>query len=372
MAPKILKLKDLEDVASQKIDKGVFDFWQSGSHDLVTLRENSDAFNRYRIRGRTMINVSKVDTSPSKLLFGRKFDAPVGIAPSAHHTLAAPQGERATAGACEAVKVPMALSSYSNFSAEEVRDAAPTSAVFFQLYVFRDRTVSELLVRRAEQAGFKAILLTSDTPYIGQRYADRYNEFMLPRDIRLGNFEQLGGREISVPHPVENKGGANSGNLIDPSLTWHETIAWLTSITSLEIWAKGIVVPEDAEAAINAGVDGIWVSNHGGRQLDSTLPTIEALADIVDTVNGRVPVHLDGGVRSGSDIFKALAIGADFVWVGRPALWGLAYDGQAGVERMLRILTDDLNLVMALAGSRSVQEITRKSILRYGPRLEKL
>lgn len=367
---KILNLKDLEQYAASKIEKPVFDYWQSGAHDLLTLRENSAAFDRYRIRGRTMINVAQMDISPKIELFGHKYSVPVGIAPSANHILANPDGEQATAAACEAVNVPMGLSSFSNFSVDDVHNAAPHSAVFFQLYLFKNRKFSELLIRRAEQASFKAVLLTSDTPYVGQRYADKYNDFQLPKDIRMGNFEGLGKK---VPHPVERKDEAKSeGLVIDPGLTWNETVKWLKSVTKMQIWAKGVVVPEDAEAAIAEGIDGIWVSNHGGRQLDSTLPTIEALSDVVDAVNKRVPVHVDGGFRSGGDIFKALAIGADFVWVGRPALWGLAYGGQKGVELMLHMLQEDLKLVMALAGTPTGRDITRKCILRYGPRLEKL
>ncbi|ANB15729.1 Cyb2p [Sugiyamaella lignohabitans] len=374
---KLLTLDDLEKKASQRIEKSVFDFWQSGAGDLSTLKENRNAFSRYKIIGRTMVDVSRLDTSPKNELFGKKFRAPIGVAPSSHHTLASPRGELATAGACENTKVPIGLSSYSNYSGAEVKDAAPNSAVFFQLYVFKNRKVSEQLVRRAEQAGYKAILLTSDTPYLGQRYADARNNFRLPRNVRLGNFEDLDdgkGNKIKIPHPVEQKKGDSqtASNVIDPSLNWAETIPWLKSITNMQIWAKGIICGEDAQLAIDAGIDGIWVSNHGGRQLDETLPTIEALQDVVDAVKGRVPVHLDGGVRTGADIFKALAIGADFVWVGRPALWGLACNGQKGVEKMLEILIKDLSITMGLAGTPSVADISRKSIVRFGPRYSKL
>lgn len=375
---KIAALRDLEEASKSTTEKAIWDYWQSGANELVTLKENTEAFNKYRVRGRTMFDVSDMDLTAKKPLFGRRYKAPIGIAPSAHHKLAAPAGEMSTASACQKNDLPMALSSYSNCSVEEVNRVAPTSAVFFQLYVFKNRKTTEMLVKRAEKAGFKAILLTSDTPYIGQRHDDFYNNFQLPRDLTLGNFEGLAtGQSINVPNPVEEGSRAEhssdtNANVIDPSLTWDETIPWLKSITKLEIWSKGILTPEDAEAAISSGIDGIWVSNHGGRQLDSTIPTIEALGDVVEAVRGRIPVHLDGGVRRGGDIFKALALGADYVWIGRPALWGLKYNGQSGVELMQEILIRELRTVMALAGTRSTEEISKKCILRYGPRLERL
>lgn len=372
--PKVATLDDIERVAKSRTEKSVWDYWASGSNDLVTLKENSEAFGRFRIRTRTMVDVSHIDTSPRNQLFDQKYKFPLGISPSAHHLMACPsEGEVATAKACQASNVPMALSSYSNRSAKEVHAAAPSSAVFFQLYVFKNRATSAELVKRAEKAGFKAILLTSDTPYVGQRHEDYYNDFKIPTDLKLGNFENLG---IKIPNPVEEATKKVveevNTNVIDPSLTWATTIPWLKSITKMQIWAKGILSAEDAEAAIAAGVDGIMVSNHGGRQMDSTIPAIEALPEVVDAVAGRVPVHLDGGARRGSDIFKALALGADFVWTARPALWGLKYDGQKGVEKVHDILHNEFKIVMALAGVTRVENINRSALRRYGPALVKI
>ncbi|CAN6602575.1 hypothetical protein TRVA0_002S01376 [Trichomonascus vanleenenianus] len=367
----LTNLKDLEEVALPLAAKDLRDFWQSGANDLVTLRENESNFNNYRIRARAMKDVSAIDMRPKKL-FGRQFDMPIGIAPCSHHQCATPEGEAATVKACETNKWPMALSSFSNRSAEEVIAAGPNSAVFFQLYVFKNRKTSVDLIRRVEKAGYKAILLTVDTPYVGQRYSDMKNKFVLPKHVSLGNFPGS-----TVPNPVERgrkdeEDSGNNANVIDPSLNWGETIPWLRANTKLEIWVKGIVTAEDTEAAIAAGVDGIWVSNHGGRQLDYGLSTIEALPEVVAAARGRVPIHMDGGIRRGADVFRALALGADFVWLARPALYGLLYDGQKGVELMQRLLQEELKHVMAFAGTPKISDIGVSSLIRVWPRPERV
>ncbi|KAK9474136.1 FMN-dependent dehydrogenase [Dipodascopsis tothii] len=375
----LLSLKHLEEVVTASQDKMVGEFWSEGADDLFTVAENKDAFMNFRIVPRYMRNVAAVDPAPAKPLFGRRYAMPVGIAPSSLHMLATPAGEAATAGAAAALDVPMAISSYSNCSLEDARAAGPGSLVFFQLYVFQNRATSEALVRRAEAAGYKALLLTIDSAYLGRRYADERNKFTLPPHVTLGNFAGAasGPVDMSIESKSQGKGtetvrgGATKPNVIDPALEWAD-IAWLRSITKLEIWVKGLLAPEDAEAAVAAGVDGIWVSNHGGRQLDGTLPTIEALPAVVAAVRGRVPVHMDGGVRRGTDVFKALALGADYVWIGRPALWGLKYNGQAGLEETLQLLLNEFKLAMALSGTTAVSQIDRSYLARARPGLTKL
>uniref|UniRef100_A0A060T411 Oxidase FUB9 n=1 Tax=Blastobotrys adeninivorans TaxID=409370 RepID=A0A060T411_BLAAD len=390
MAPnlgKILNLADLEKAAMPMAEKQARDYWQTGANETQTVRENVEAFDRYRIRARAMRNVARVDVSPRKELFGKKYDVPVGIAPSAYHQMATSDGECATARAAKSHNWPMGLSSYSNKPFDEVKAAGGDSVVFFQLYVFKNRKTTEKLVKAVEKAGYKALLLTVDTPYVGQRELDIINNFKLPYYLSHGNFDKIAAGEVKpgvdpdnkaqVGGPDDNKTSTDnyatvSENVIDPSICWEETIPWLRSLTNMEIWVKGIATSEDAELAVQAGVDGIWVSNHGGRQLDSTLATVDSLPEVVDAVRGRVPVHVDGGIRRGNDIFKMLALGADFVWIGRPVIYGLQYDGQQGLELTQDILVNDFRRTMALAGCRNTSEIKRSCLARVGPAVTKL
>ncbi|KAK9480285.1 FMN-dependent dehydrogenase [Lipomyces japonicus] len=365
----VYNLSDIEAAAKQFIDKMTGDFWSGGANELLTVSENVSAYGDYRIRPRYMRDVAVVSTTAKNKLFGKEFAIPCGIAPSSFHKLAHADGELATGAAAKSRNWPMAISSYSSYSLEDVSKVSGDNLLFFQLYVFKNRDTSTDLVRRAEAAGFKAILVTIDSPFLGLRFSERQNKFTLPRGILAANF--AGGRyagpiDVSIDHKSESKGpGANKSlfegpkpNVIDPGLTW-EDIKWLKSITTLEVWVKGVLTSEDAEDAIQAGASGIWVSNHGGRQLDGCLPTLHALPEVVKAVNGRIPVHLDGGIRKGSDIFRALALGADFVWIGRPILWGLKYNGQEGLETVERLLEEEFKLVLALSGCTSPSEITK-------------
>ncbi|KAK9246632.1 FMN-dependent dehydrogenase [Lipomyces tetrasporus] len=365
----ILNIDDLERASQLSVDKMTWDFWAGGANDLQTVTENKAAFADYRIRPRYMRDVTAVDTAPKAELFGKKFTIPCGLAPSSMHKLAHPDGEIATASAARSKNWPMAISSYSSVSLEEAKEAGGDNLLFFQLYVFKNRETTTDLVRRAEKAGFKAVLLTIDSPYLGLRFSERRNNFKLPRGLEPGNF--VGGRyagpiDFSVEAKSKSKGpGTNDDllmeskpNVVDPALNWDD-VKWLKSITSMEVWVKGVMTGEDAILAVEAGADGIWVSNHGGRQLDGCLPTLHALPEVVDAVKGRIPVHMDGGIRRGSDIFRALALGAAFVWIGRPVLWGLKYDGQSGVELAEQILEDEFKLAMALSGAATVGQISR-------------
>ncbi|KAK9454384.1 FMN-dependent dehydrogenase [Dipodascopsis uninucleata] len=371
----VLNLTDLEEAAKAKCDKMTWDFWSGGANDLLTVSENSEAFLDYRIRPRMLRDVTEVDMKPKRKLFGMDFAVPCGIAPSSMHKLAHPKGEEATAAAVKARNWAMGISSYSNCSLEDAKRAGGDNLVFFQLYVFKNRDTCLDLVRRAEAAGYKGLMVTIDSPYLGLRFAERRNKFAVPPHLNFGNFvgsHYAGPVDFSVEAKSESKGpGANQNlksktvkpNVIDPALSWQDII-WLKTVTKLEVWVKGVLTSEDAEMAINAGADGIIVSNHGGRQLDGCLATLHALPEVVTAVKGRIPVHMDGGIRRGSDIFRALALGADFVWVGRPALWGLKYNGQEGVEMMEKFLEDELKLVMALAGCQTVSDITPENLTR--------
>jgi (S)-2-hydroxy-acid oxidase len=381
---KPVSIDELEQASMPKAFKMARDYWQSGANEEQTLRENKSAFDNYRIRQHALRDVSRIDTTPRKPLFGKYYKVPIGFAPSAFHQMACSDGEVATASAAKSHNWPMGLSSYSTKPLADVKAAGQDSVLFLQLYVFKNRKTTEDLIRRAEKAGYKALLLTVDTPLIGRRYSDVHNQFKLPDHLKLGNFPESsasGPVDVGVEPNSQSRTSfaegnqdaeASQANSLDPSLTWEETIPWLRSVTKLEIWLKGIATAEDAELAVQHGVDGIWVSNHGGRQLDSTVPTIDALPEVVEAVKGRIPVHMDSGVRRGGDVFKALALGADFVWVGRPVLYGLQYDGQAGVELMCDILEEDLKYTMAFAGTTSVDQINKSYLVRVGPGLTRL
>lgn len=380
----IYNLTDLENAALPKATKMVREFWQGGAGDMKTLKENMSVFDDYRIRTRVMVDVSEIDMRPTTKIFGKDYAVPIGFAPAAFHQFADDDGEVATARAAKAKNWLMGLSSYSTKSLEDVKQAGGENVNVLQLYVFQNRETTKKLVQRAEKAGYKAIALTVDTPVVAVRPADVYNEFKLPGHIKMGNFDSFGHGVIDNPvspnslaRQAVTVGGekseqAKKSNALDPTLTWDETIKWLRSITKLEIWVKGVTSAEDAEAAVNAGVDGIWVSNHGGRQLDSALATLDSLPEVVAAVNKRVPVHVDGGFRRGADVFKALALGADFVHVGRPVLYGLLYDGQKGVELMAKILEDELKYCMMFAGTRNIAEIQRHKLVRKAHHLERL
>ncbi|KAK9379715.1 FMN-dependent dehydrogenase [Kockiozyma suomiensis] len=373
----VLNVDDIEQAVRSKLDKMTWDFWAGGANDLITIAENKAAYEEYRIRPRYMRNVTQISTRPRNQLFsGIDFTIPCGLAPSSMHRLAHSDAEHATAKAAKSRSWPMAISSYSTLSLEDAKAAAGDSLVFFQLYVFKNRETSADLVRRAEAAGFKAVLITIDSPFLGLRFAESRNKFTLPPGTEPGNFagaRYAGPIDFAVESKSKSKGpGKNDAlgdakpNIVDPALTFND-IKWLKSITKMQVWVKGVMTAEDAVAAVDAGVDGIWVSNHGGRQLDQCMATLHALPEVVEAVKGRIPVHVDGGVRRGSDIFKALALGADFVWIGRPVLWGLKYGGQAGVELVEQFLEDELRLCMALSGTTSVKEINKSYLTRRGP-----
>lgn len=265
----------------------------------------------------------------------------------------------------------MMLSSWATSSIEEVAEAAPGGLRWLQLYVYKDREVTKSLVKRAERAGYKGIFVTVDTPFLGRRIDDVRNKFQLPPHLRLKNFSSnnldFSGRDFG-----EDSGLAvYVANAIDASVNW-EDIKWLRGLTSLPIVAKGILRADDAKEAVKLGVDGILVSNHGARQLDGVPATIDILPEIVEAVEGKVEVFLDGGIRKGTDILKALALGAKAVFIGRPLIWGLVYQGEEGAKEVLQMLKEEFRLAMALTGCRTVKEIGRTLIRRHEVLLSKI
>ncbi|EOA16863.1 hypothetical protein CARUB_v10005088mg [Capsella rubella] len=352
----ITNVMEYEKIAKEKLPKMVYDYYASGAEDQWTLQENRNAFSRILFRPRILIDVSKIDVSTTVL--GFNISMPIMVAPTAMQKMAHPDGELATARATSAAGTIMTLSSWATSSVEEVASTGP-GIRFFQLYVYKDRNVVRQLVKRAEKAGFKAIALTVDTPRLGRRESDIKNRFALPRGLTLKNFEGL---DLGKIDKTNDSGLASYvAGQVDQSLSWKD-ITWLQSITSLPILVKGVITAEDARIAVEYGAAGIIVSNHGARQLDYVPATIMALEEVVKAVEGRIPVFLDGGVRRGTDVFKALALGASGVFVGRPSLFSLAAHGEAGVRKMLQMLRDEFELTMALSGCRSLREISRNHI----------
>ena len=358
MASEPINLLEYEAHAQQRLERNAFDYYVSGAHDELTLRDNRVAYDRRRLAYRVLVDVSERD--PKTTVLGHPISLPVMIAPTAFHRMAHPDGECATVRAAGAAGTVMILSSLSNTPVEEVV-AAATGPVWFQLYVYRDRKATEGLVRRAEAAGCKALVLTVDAPQLGRRERDVRNRFHLPEGLSVANMLPAGYGAVDEP-PAESGLAAYFAGLIDPSLTWDD-IAWLRELTELPLLLKGVVRADDAARAAEAGVAGIVVSNHGGRQLDTSIATIDALPSIVDAVAGRAEIVLDGGIRRGTDVIKAVALGAKAVCVGRPVLWGLAVDGQAGVERVLGILREEIDLAMALCGTPNVDSMTRDLVV---------
>lgn len=349
-----IHLADLERLAREVLPPMAHDYYASGAMDELTLRDNVAAWQRLRLHYRVLRGVAARPLGTTVL--GHELALPVLVAPTAFHRLAHPDGELATARAARAAGTVMVLSTLSNSAVEEVVPAAG-GQVWFQLYVYRDRAATEALVRRAEAAGCRALVLTVDAPLLGRRERDVRNRFHLPAGLQVRNLLAEGYATLG-PDAADSGLAAYVAALLDPGLDW-DAVAWLRSLTRLPLVIKGLVRPDDATRAVEAGASAVVVSNHGGRQLDTAPATADVLAACVDAVAGRAEVLVDGGIRRGTDVLKALALGARAVLVGRPVLWGLATGGEAGVRRALGMLRDELDLGLALCGCRGVHDVGR-------------
>jgi len=352
-------LLELEDLARAKVPRPSFDYIAGGANDEVSLRRNREAFDKWALRPRVLVDVSDRDTATTVL--GQRVSMPILVAPTAFHALVHPEGEVATGRGTAAAGTIMVASAIATKSLEEVAAAGPAPR-WFQLYVWKDRDVTADLVRRASQSGYQAICLTVDTPLLGRREKDERNAFTLPPGLGIANVRPAGLDRM----PESERGSAFAKyvtELLDPAVTWRD-IAWLKSISSLPVVLKGILTAEDATLAVDHGAAGVIVSNHGGRQLDSTVGTLDALPEVVDAVHGKLEVYMDGGIRRGTDVLKALAIGARAVLIGRPILWGLALGGAEGVRSVLDHLRGELELAMALSGRATVAQIDRSLVTR--------
>jgi 4-hydroxymandelate oxidase len=348
----LANLAEFEEAARARLPKVAYDYYAGGSYDELTLADNQAAFRRRRLVYRVLRDLSGRTLATTVL--GQPVSLPVLVAPTAFHRLAHEEGEVATARAAAAQGTVMTLSTLSTCSIEDVCAAA--TAMWFQLYVYRDRGATRELVERAAAAGCRALVLTVDAQLWGRRERDVRNRFTLPPGLALAN---LGGPAMRLPEAPAGSGlAAYVASLFDPALCWRD-LDWLAGISPLPVVVKGIVHPEDGRLAVEHGAAAVVVSNHGGRQLDTAIATLDALPAVSEAVAGRAEVLLDGGVRRGTDVVKALALGARAVLVGRPVLWGLAVAGQRGVELVLERLRDELDVAMGLCGCRSPAEVER-------------
>jgi isopentenyl diphosphate isomerase/L-lactate dehydrogenase-like FMN-dependent dehydrogenase len=354
MSGEPINVADFERIAAEKLDPGVAGYFFGGAGDEWTLAENVSAWGHWRLRPRMLAGLSKWGTGTE--ILGGEISMPLLVAPVAYQCLVDPEGEGAMARAAAAAETVMCLSTLATMRPQEVVAAAPGGRRWFQLYCFEDEGVTQALMDEAVDCGFEAVVVTVDAPRGGNRERDLRTGFHIPAEIRVPGVEAaLGpGRAVTIEETFD---------LMQPALTW-SYLEELASDCRVPVLVKGILTAEDAELAVEHGAAGIVVSNHGGRQLDRCLATADALPEVVDAVEGRIPVMVDGGIRRGVDAAIALALGADAVLVGRPALWGLAAGGEAGVRQVLGLLRAELTLALALCGCASPAQLTRAHVQR--------
>jgi 4-hydroxymandelate oxidase len=350
----VADLMQFEPLAKQRLSQMAYDYVRSGGGDEITMRENRLAFERLRLAPNVLTDVSQLDTRVS--LFGTEFEHPILLAPIAYHRLYHAEGEIATARGASSGGAAFVISSFTTTAIDEIARNTQRP-IWFQLYVQRDRAFTKDMVQRAVAQGCKAVCLAVDTPVLGCRYGQL--SFGLPSSLECVHL-----RGLDLKSPILGQGtrghktqrGGIYDPLFDPSFNWRD-LEWLRSVAGVPILLKGVLAPEDGKRAIDYGADGIIVSNHGGRNLDLAPATIDALPRMVEAVAGRMPVLLDSGLRRGTDVLMALALGAKAVLIGRPYVYGLAIGGAKGVERVVSIFRDEFERAMALTGRRSIAEI---------------
>lgn len=353
-----LNLEEYEAAARALLPEMMYWYVAGAACDRTTLQGNREAYNRWRFLPRVLRGNARVSLGTTAL--GEPISLPVLLAPVGMHRTVHDEGELATARAAREAGTIFTLSTVATYAIEEVAPLA--GPWWFQLYIYRDREITRDLVRRAEAAGAKALVVTVDTPVLGRREMDERNRFVLPEGITIANLARTLFERMEA---VEGSGLSAYTSNFDPALSWAD-LDWLASISSLPIVPKGILAAEDAKLALEHGARAIIVSNHGGRQLDSAVATLDALPAIVEAVDGRAEVYLDGGIRRGTDVVKALTLGARAVLIGRPYIWGLAHGGQAGVGRVLELLRAELATALALCGCADLSEIRRELVVPAG------
>ena len=357
----IVNLADHEQQARQHLDDNAWAYFGGGAGDEITLRANRTAWDALRLQPRVLQRLAGGHTRTT--LLGRTLAHPMMLAPVAFQRLAHVDGELASAYAAAALGTGMVLSTQASTPLETVAQAfladAGRGPLWFQLYLQHDRGFTRTLVQRAEAAGYEALVLTVDAPVSGIRDRERRVGFHLPPGIRAVNLDGLSPRPS---RPLQAGHSALFDDLLHDAPTWDD-VQWLQSITHLPVLLKGVLHPDDARQAAAIGVAGLIVSNHGGRTLDTALTTAQALPAIVQAVQGRLPVLVDGGIRRGTDVFKALVLGASAVLLGRPAIYGLANAGAVGVAHVLRLLRDELEATMALMGCATLADVAAANLL---------
>jgi 4-hydroxymandelate oxidase len=360
METSLQTLADYRRAARARLPQMAWDYFRSGADGGETLRENRRAYRRWQFWPRMLVDVSTRDLGTE--ILGARLSMPIAIAPTAYQRLAHPDGEVAMARAAAGAGTLLCAATLATTTLEDVA-AAASGPCWFQLYVHRDRGLVRELIERAQKAGYGALVITVDTPVLGRRLADERNGFRLPPSLRMANFPD-GQMTFKEDGSALNHYFAARH---DAALSWRD-LDWIRSLTTLPIILKGILRSDDAARAAASGCEGIMVSNHGGRQLDGVPATLDALPGVVAAVAGtRTVVMFDGGVRSGGDVLKALALGARLVLVGRPLLWGLAVAGEAGARHVLELLRAELDRAMTLAGCPSLAAIDRDLVRARSP-----
>jgi isopentenyl diphosphate isomerase/L-lactate dehydrogenase-like FMN-dependent dehydrogenase len=343
----LVNVWDYEAVAADRLEAGAYGYYAGGAGDELTLRDNVDAYRRWQLRPRVLVDVAEPSTTTTVL--GREIGLPVLVAPVAYQRLAHRDGEVAMARAAASAGTVMCLSTLSTSTPEDV--AATGAERWFQLYVFRDEGLTREMIERARDAGFTALVLTVDTPVLGRRERDVRTGFTIPPEMGV---------------PSLGRGGVTPGEalaLMSSSVSWRD-VERFAAIAGLPVVVKGVLTGEDARLACEHGAAALVVSNHGGRQLDGVAATIDALPEVVAAVEARIEVLLDGGIRRGADVVKAIALGARAVLAGRAPLWGLAVDGETGARHVLELLRAEIELALQLVGARTPAELSAGHVQR--------
>lgn len=358
----LVTVEDFEAAARARLPQMVYDYYRSGADEEHTLNRNRDAFARFELWYRTLVDVAcpAIETT----VLGTKLASPIAIAPTAYHRLAHPDGECGTARAAAAANKLYVASTLATTTLEDVAAAAPGGPRWFQLYVHKERAFTASLVARAKAAGYRAIAVTIDTPVLGRRCADVRNDFALPEGLVMANLVDI------LPPDLRSGSGSELARFVasrhDASFAWKD-LDWIArEAAPLPVVVKGLVRADDAARAVDHGAAAVWISNHGGRQLDFAPATMDALEDAVAEVGDRAEVYLDGGVTSGTRALVALGLGARAVFVGRAVLWGLSTAGEEGVSRVLRLLDDELVRALQLAGCADLAS-ARDGLVRRRP-----
>jgi 4-hydroxymandelate oxidase len=347
-----LNVWDYERIAEETLDEAAFGYFAGGAGDEHAVRGNVEAFDHWRLRPRVLVDVGEVTANTTVL--GAELSMPIIAAPVAYQRMAHPEGEVAAARAAAAAGTIMCLSSFTTSTPADVAEAASDAPQWFQLYWHPDRGVTKQMLDQARESGFSAVVLTVDLPVLGPRERDLRTGFELHPDYRMEVYASALG-DLGVLTP------AMAAQNVDPSLTWRD-LEWLHENVGLPVIAKGILTAEDAVLAADHGCDAVVVSNHGGRQLDRAVASLDALPEVAEAVGDRVEVLMDGGIRRGTDVAIALALGARAVLVGRPVIWGLAARGADGVQHVLELLRDELLVALALLGCASPDDVGRAHV----------